>query len=72
MAALSIYGKQEDQDGLVSLTSLPNQSKSFGQSVQEKKFSIDFQDGGHFGLPVRRILATFDLQVTSILPIKFE
>ena len=45
MAALSIYGKQEDQDGLVSLT-LPNKSKSFGRSVQEKKFSIDFQDGG--------------------------
>ena len=46
--------------------------KSFGRSVQEKKFSIDFQNGGHFGLPVRRILATFDLQVTSILPMKFE
>ena len=71
MAALSIYGKQEDQDGLVSLTSLPNKSKSFGRSVQEK-FSIDFQDGGHFGLPVGKFLATFDLQVTSILPMKFE
>ena len=62
----------EGQDGLVSLTSLPNKSESSGLSVQEKKFNIDFQDGGHFGFPVRIILATFDLQVTSILPMKFE
>ena len=34
--------------------------------------NIDFQDGGHLGFPIRTILATFDLQVTSILPMKFE
>ena len=64
MAALSIYGKQEGQDGLVSLTLLPNKSELFGLSVQENKFNIDCQDGGHFGFPVRTILATFDLQIT--------
>ena len=31
-----------------------------------------FQDGGHLGFTIRTILATFDLQVTSILPMKFE
>ena len=36
------------------------------------QFNIDFQDGGHFGFQIRTILATFDLQVTSILPMKFE
>ena len=41
--------------------------KSIGLSVQEKKFNIDFQDGGHLGFPIRMLLATFDLQVTSIL-----
>ena len=44
--------------------------KSVGLSVREK-FNIDFQDGGHLGLPIRMILATFDVQVTSLLPIKF-
>ena len=41
-------------------------------SVQEKKFNTDFQDGGHLGFPIRTILATSDLQITAILPIKFE
>ena len=45
--------------------------ESIGLSVQEK-FNIDFQDGGHLGFPIRMILDTFDLQVTSILPMKFE
>ena len=39
--------------------------------VQEK-FNIDFQDGGHLGFQIRMILATFDLQVTSIHPMKFR
>ena len=42
--------------------------ESVGLSVQEKKFNIDFQD---LGFPIRKILATFDLQVTLILPMKF-
>ena len=41
-------------------------------SVQEKKFNIDFQDGGHLGFPFRMILDTFDIQVTWILPMKFR
>ena len=39
-------------------------------SVHEKKFDIDFQDGGHLGFSIRMILATFDLQVTLILKMK--
>ena len=34
----------------------PEYQKSFesvGLSVQEKKFNIDFQDGGHLGFPIR-------------------
>ena len=41
-------------------------------SVQEEKRKIDFQDGGHLGFPIRPILATFDLQVTPMLPTKFQ
>ena len=46
--------------------------ESIDLSVQEKNFNIDFQDGGHLGFPIRKILATFDLEVTSILPMKFR
>ena len=46
--------------------------KSIGLLVQEKKFNIDFQDGGHLGFPIRTILATADLQVLLILPMNFE
>ena len=45
--------------------------ESVGLSVQEK-FNIDFQDGDHLGLPIRRVVVTFDLQVISILPMKFR
>ena len=49
--------------------------------VQEKKFKIDFEDGhhfedshhgGHLGYLTGTILATFDLEVTLILPTKFQ
>ena len=46
-------------------------SKSIGLSVQEN-FNIDFQDGGHPGFTIRMIFATYDLQVTSVLPTKFR
>ena len=49
--------------------------ESIGLSVQEKKRKIDFQDGGHgghLGFPIRRILAIFDLQVTPMLPTKYQ
>ena len=49
--------------------------ESIGLSAQEKKRKIDFQDddhGGHLGFPIGTILATFDLQVTPMLPTKFR
>ena len=48
---------------------------SIGLSVQEKKQKIDFQEsghGGHLGFPMGTILAIFDLQVTPMLPTKFQ
>ena len=45
--------------------------ESVGLLVQ-KKFNIDLQDGGHLEFPIRMILTSVDLQVTSILPMKFE
>ena len=36
------------------------------------QFNTDFQDGSHLGFRIRMILAIFDLQVTSILPMKFR
>ena len=43
--------------------------------MQEKKWKIAFQDGGHggyLGFQIGTILAIFDLQVTLMLPSKFE
>ena len=37
--------------------------ESVGFWVKEKKQKIDFQDGGHLGFPIGKILAIFDLQV---------
>ena len=62
----------------MALYCLPDYHTSFetiGFLVQEKKLKIDFHGGshgGHFGFPIRMILATFDLQVTLIFPIKFR
>ena len=36
------------------------------------KYNKHNQDGNHLGFPIRMILATVDLQVTSILPMNFE
>ena len=63
--------EKEGQDDPVSLTWLPDKFGLIGLSVHEK-FKIDFQDGDHLGFPIRTILATFALQVTSVLPMKFE
>ena len=46
--------------------------ESLDLSVQEKNFNIDYQDGGHLGFPIRLTLATFDLLVILILPMKFR
>ena len=58
----------------IALYSSPDYQTCFlskGLLDQEKKFNIDLQDGGHLGFPIRTTLATFDQQVTLILPIKF-
>ena len=47
--------------------------KLIGLSVLKMKRKIDFQDGGHralLGFPIGLILATFDIQVTPMLPTK--
>ena len=36
------------------------------------KYNKHKQDGSHLGFPIRLILATVDLQVTSILPMNFK
>ena len=49
--------------------------ESIGLSVPEEKRKIDFQDGshgGHLGFPIGTILAIFDLQVTPMLPTKYQ
>ena len=48
--------------------------KSIGLSVKET-LKIDIKDGGHgshLGFPIRTVLATFDVQVTLMLPTKFQ
>ena len=40
--------------------------------IQEKKFKIDFQDGSHPVFAIGPILAIFDIQVTSMILIKFQ
>ena len=50
-------------------------NKSIHPLIQEKKQKIDFRDdrhGGHLGFPIGMISAIFDLQVTQILPTKFQ
>ena len=49
--------------------------KSFGLLIQEKKRRKDYQDGspcGHLGFLIRTILAIFYLEVTLMLPTKFQ
>ena len=49
--------------------------ESIGLLVQEKKRKIDFQDGGHGGhlrFPIGTILAILNLQVTPMLPTKYQ
>ena len=66
--------KLTDKRAKMALYRLPDNktSLSIGLLVQEKKFNTDFQDSGHLVFQIRMILATFDLQVTSILPMKFQ
>ena len=50
----------------------PLSLESIGLLVQEKKRRIDFQDGGHFGFPIETILAISVLQVTPMLPLRYQ
>ena len=46
-----------------------------GFLISGEEAKIYFQDGhrtGHLGYPIGAVLAIFDLQVTSMLPIKFQ
>ena len=63
-AKMALYHSPEYQTSL----------ESVGHSVQEKKFKIEFQDGGpssQLGFLIRPVLAIFDLQATPILPTNF-
>ena len=51
---------------------LPSKFVQLAFSVQEKKRKIDFQDGGHLGVLIGTILAIFDLQVTPMIPTKYQ
>ena len=42
-----------------------------GEEAKKKDFQ-DGHHGGHLGFPIGTILATFDLQVTLMLPTEFE
>ena len=46
-------------------------SSQFAFWVKEKNFK-DGSHGMHFGFPIEKILAIFDLQVTLILPTKLR
>ena len=56
-------------------TSHPNASYQVSSQLafrfRRRSQKIDFQDGGHLGYPIGRILAIFDLQVTPMSPTKF-
>ena len=57
----------------MALYRLLEHQTGFGYTgLSVKELIIDFQDGGHLGYPIRTFLATFVLQITSILPIKFR
>ena len=50
-------------------------TKSVGLSVQENKLKINFKNGrhgSHLGFHVGSIFAIFDVQVTPMLPTKFQ
>ena len=44
----------------------------FGSGEEMKNRFQDGRHGGHLGFPIGTSLATFDLQVTQMLPAKFQ
>ena len=60
---------------MVAIMDIRRSFKSVDFSFQEKKRKIDFQNGrhdGHLGFPTGTILASFNLQVISMLPTKLQ
>ena len=51
---------------------LKNHDFIYVNSSMAGKYYKHKQDGSHLRFPIRMILATVDLQVTSILPMNFE
>ena len=62
--------RQEGLDVMYRSLDYQTSLESIGLSVQEKKFNVDFQYGGHLGFPMRTILAIVYLQVSLMLPTK--
>ena len=58
--------------GLFSYLFLKNHDFIHVNSTVAGKYNKHKQDGSHLGFPIRMILSTTDLQVTSILPMNFE
>ena len=72
---LSITFQQQDQCEIwwqMAKWFLKNHDFIHVNSSVEGKYNKHKQNGSHLGFPIRMILATVDLQVTSILPMNFE
>ena len=72
---LSITFQQQDQSEIwwqMAKWFLKNHNFIHVNSSVAGKYNKHKQDGSHLGFPIRMILATADLQVTSILPMNFE
>ena len=72
---LSITFQQQDQCEIwwqMAMWFLKNHDFIHVNSSVAGKYNKHKQDGSHLGFPIRMILATVDLQVTSIPPMNFE
>ena len=72
---LSITFQQQDQSEIwwqMAEWFLKNHNLIHVNGSVAGKYNKHKQDGSHLGFPIRMILATVDLQVTSILPMNFE
>ena len=54
------------------MAAILEEKNSFSRWQPSWKRKIAFQDGNHLGFRIETILAIFDLQVTPMLPIKFQ
>ena len=72
-----VTAQRQNKMAKMALYCSPDYQTSF-ESVgllSSREFNIDLQDGqdgGHLGLTIRTISATFDLHITSVLPMKFR